>query len=132
MTGNLAEGLALFLNCSLVDRYFRQFNGHTQVNAADLRSLRYPDRATLERLGSEHGNRTLSQRDIDTIIEKEISHMAEDDNPLEARRKIEEALAVLKAMGMPRGQQNERSALTLLALLDLEAVREHGAGSTGP
>jgi len=120
MSEDLAEGLALFLNCSLVDRYFRQFNGHTQVNAADLRSLRYPDRATLERLGREHGKRTLSQRDIDTIIEKEISHMAEDDNPLEARRKIEEALAVLKAMGMPRGQQNERSALTLLALLDLK------------
>jgi len=51
MPGNLAEGLALFLNCSLVDRYFRQFNGHTQVNATDLRRLRYPDRATLERLG---------------------------------------------------------------------------------
>ncbi len=120
MAGELAEGLALFLNCSLVDRYFRQFNGHTQVNAADLRSLRYPDRATLVRLGSEHGGRTLSQHDIDTIIEKEISHMADDENPLEARRKIEEALAVLKAMGMPRGQHNERSALTLLALLDLK------------
>lgn len=120
MTGELAEGLALFLNCSLVDRYFRQFNGHTQVNAADLRALRYPDRTALERLGREHGERTLSQHDIDTIIEKEISHMAEDDNPLEARRKIEEALAVLKAIGMPRGQQNERSALTLLALLDLK------------
>ena len=36
---NLAEGLSLYLNCSLVDRFFRQFNGHTQVNAADLRSL---------------------------------------------------------------------------------------------
>ena len=120
LPGNVADGLALFLNCSLVDRYFRQFNGHTQVNAADLRSLRYPDRATLERLGKEHGGRTLSQRDIDTIIEKEIAHMAEDDNPIEAQRKVEEALAVLKALGMPRGQQNDRSALTLLALLDLK------------
>ena len=121
LPGDVAAGLALFLNCSLVDRYFRQFNGHTQVNAADLRSLRYPDRATLERLGKEHGGRTLSQRDIDTIIEKEISHMAEDDNPIDAQRKVEEALAVLKALGMPRGQQNDRSALTLLALLDLKS-----------
>ncbi len=118
--GDVAEGLALFLNSSLVDRYFRQFNGHTQVNAADLRSLRYPDRAALERLGREHGNRTLSQQDIDTIIEKEVSHMAEDDNPLEAQQKIEDALAILKALGMPRGQQNDRSALTLLALLDMK------------
>ena len=51
---NLAEGLALFLNCSLVDRYFRQFNGHTQVNATDLRWLRYPDRPTLEWLGRKY------------------------------------------------------------------------------
>ena len=120
MAGDLAEGLALFLNCSLVDRYFRQFNGHTQVNAADLRSLRYPGCATLERLGREHGKRALSQQDIDTIIERELSHMAEDDNPLDAQRKIQEALTILKALGMPRGQQNDRSSLTLLALLDLK------------
>ncbi len=33
--------------------------------------------------------------------------------------KIDEAIAVLGALGLPKGQQNERSALTLLALLDL-------------
>lgn len=33
--------------------------------------------------------------------------------------RIEEALSVLRALGFPRQQQNERSALTLLALLDL-------------
>ena len=42
--------------------------------------------------------------------------MADDDNPLDAQRKIDEALEILKALGMPRGQQNDRSALTLLAL----------------
>ena len=119
MPGNLAGGLALFLNCSLVDRYFRQFNGHTQVNATDLRRLRYPDRATLERLGGQHDALTLSQQTIDTIIEGEIAHMAQDENPLTARRKIDEAITILKGLGMPRGQQNDRSALTLLALVDL-------------
>ena len=120
MGRNLARGLALFLNSSLVDRYFRQFNGHTQVNAADLRSLHYPDRSSLERLGREHGDRKLSQRDTDGIIEEEVAHMVEDENPLEAQRKIDNALEILKALGMPRGQQNDRSALTLLALLDLK------------
>lgn len=33
--------------------------------------------------------------------------------------KTSEAIAVLKALGLPKGQQNERSALTLLALMDL-------------
>lgn len=36
------------------------------------------------------------------------------------KRRIEEAQSVLDAVGLPRAQQNERSALTLLALLDLK------------
>jgi adenine-specific DNA-methyltransferase len=39
--------------------------------------------------------------------------------PASARR-VEEALAVLIAIGIPREQQNERSALTLLALADIQ------------
>ena len=116
----LAVGLRLYLNCSLVDRFFRQFNGHTQVNATDLRSLRYPDRATLERIGRENDGRVLSQQEIDNIIEGEICHMADGGNPIDAQQKIDDALAILKALGMPRGQQNERSALTLLALVALK------------
>jgi len=34
-----------------VDDYFRRFSGHTQVNATDLRLLRYPGRRDLEELG---------------------------------------------------------------------------------
>lgn len=48
---DLALGLAAFLNTTTVDQYFRQFNGHTQVNATDLRSLRFPSRDELVRLG---------------------------------------------------------------------------------
>ncbi len=34
--------------------------------------------------------------------------------------KIDEALSILEALGMPKAQQNERSALTLLSLVDLK------------
>jgi hypothetical protein len=34
--------------------------------------------------------------------------------------KVNEAIEILKALGLPRAQQNERSGLTLLALLDLK------------
>lgn len=34
--------------------------------------------------------------------------------------KIDEAIRILKALGLPRAQQNERSGLTLLALLDVK------------
>lgn len=47
----LALGLAAYLNSSMIDEYFRQFNGHTQVNATDLRLLTYPSRETLMSLG---------------------------------------------------------------------------------
>jgi adenine-specific DNA-methyltransferase len=46
----LAKGLAAFLNSSLVDMYFRQFSGHTQVNATDLRNFHYPTLLQLEEL----------------------------------------------------------------------------------
>jgi len=47
-----ACGLSRFLNSTVADRFFRQFNGHTQVNATDLRAFRYPDVSALERLGA--------------------------------------------------------------------------------
>lgn len=47
----LAHGLATYLNTTVVDEHFRRFNGHTQVNATDLRQIRYPDRAALIELG---------------------------------------------------------------------------------
>ncbi len=46
--------------------------------------------------------------------------MAKKSAASKARLKIREALRVLKELGFPRQQVNERSALTLLALLDLK------------
>jgi adenine-specific DNA-methyltransferase len=73
----LAKGIAAYLNTSLVDQYFRQFSGHTQVNAADLRSLTYPPRETLERLGGQVSALHLNQKELDTLVEKELSHWQE-------------------------------------------------------
>jgi len=47
----LAQGLATFLNSKEVDRYVRLFSGSTQLNATDLRTLRYPSACRLEALG---------------------------------------------------------------------------------
>lgn len=116
----LAKGLALFLNSTVVDAYFRQFSGHTQVNARDLRSLRFPDRETLERLGGHVNRRMPATDEINRLIRQEIQSMSEGDDPIAIKSKVESALDVLKALKAPKGQVNERSALTLLALLDLE------------
>ncbi|HET8696569.1 MAG TPA: Eco57I restriction-modification methylase domain-containing protein, partial [Gammaproteobacteria bacterium] len=47
----LARGLVEYLNSERVDAYFRMFSGHTQVNATDLRRLRYPTLEELEEMG---------------------------------------------------------------------------------
>ena len=64
----LARGLSAFLNCSPLDAYFRQFNGHTQVNATDLRSLRYPRRSTLVALGRRVQGALPAQDNLDAIV----------------------------------------------------------------
>ncbi len=46
--------------------------------------------------------------------------MTKQANPAKSQRKIQEALQILEKLGFPRQQLNERSALTLLALLDLK------------
>lgn len=118
----LATGLAIYLNSTLVDKYFRQFNGHTQVNATDLRMLNYPDNKTLKALAKKAGGVIPEQEEIDRILEEEIKDMADSTqgDPLKAQQKTDEALSIVKALGMPRGQHNERSALTLLAILNLK------------
>ncbi|MDX2085761.1 MAG: BsuBI/PstI family type II restriction endonuclease [Candidatus Melainabacteria bacterium] len=123
LSRDMAYGLALYLNSTLLDRYFRQFNGHTQVNATDLRSFRYPDKSALERMGQQVSGQVLpEQAVIDTIVNKEIERMDTEGtrDPVTVQQKIDEALAVVKALGMPKAQHNDRSALTLLALLDLK------------
>jgi adenine-specific DNA-methyltransferase len=62
-----ARGLAHWLNSTFVDRFFRMFSGHTQVNATDLRTLRFPTRETLRRLGGTAAG-GLSQDDVDRLI----------------------------------------------------------------
>jgi len=65
----MAKGLAAFLNSSLADCYFRQFNGHTQVNASDLRSFRFPSIDQLETLGRRIGVSFPNQEGLDTIVD---------------------------------------------------------------
>ncbi len=67
---NLAKGLAAFLNSTLVDSYFRQFSGHTQVNATDLRSLRYPARDKLVMIGQRIGKTFPDQEELDRLVEE--------------------------------------------------------------
>ncbi len=123
LSPKLAKGLAAFLNSSLVDSYFRDWSGHTQVNASDLRRLRYPSQQQLERLGTKITHAFPDQDELDHRLEEDFLDMPslkKMPDPIRAKKRIQQALSILKDLGLPRQQQNERSALTLLALLDLK------------
>lgn len=125
---NLAIGLATYLNSTFVDRCFRQFSGHTQVNATDLRKLRYPEAASLEALGASLES-VLAGKPADVALRhhcKELRQVSETDL---VQARIEEGLKILCDLGMPREQQNERSALTLLALVGVKPTGSWAAAS---
>jgi adenine-specific DNA-methyltransferase len=70
----LAYGLAVFLNTTAVDENFRCFNGHTQINATDLKLMKYPSRDTLIMLGEwamqqEEFSQSIIDAKLETLIE---------------------------------------------------------------
>jgi adenine-specific DNA-methyltransferase len=67
LDGETARGLTVWMNSTLVDRFFRTFSGHTQVNATDLRSMRFPPRDALRQLG-EYTGTLSSQADVDELV----------------------------------------------------------------
>lgn len=68
LDAGIAAGLTCFLNSSEVDNYFRIFSGHTQVNATDLRNMRFPSTETLISLGKKF-RPSMMQSKIDAIVE---------------------------------------------------------------
>jgi adenine-specific DNA-methyltransferase len=69
LSEDVARGIAVYLNATAVDQYFRRFNGHTQVNATDLRTMRYPSREALITLGKwAKKNPQPSQKAIDARV----------------------------------------------------------------
>jgi len=70
MNEDIAKGLATFLNSTVLDEHFRVFSGHTQVNATDLRNMRYPSCVQLQLLGQRARNQPNDQANIDRLIEE--------------------------------------------------------------
>jgi adenine-specific DNA-methyltransferase len=69
----LAKGLWAYLNSSVLDLYFRQFNGHTQVNATDLRNVRFPAARQLRAIGNQIGDSGPGQDEVNQIVARELT-----------------------------------------------------------
>lgn len=74
----IAVGLCAYLNCTLVDDYVRSFSGHTQINATDLRQLRYPAAEDLAALGAALIDRPWpEQRHLDALVAEYVPRVVE-------------------------------------------------------
>lgn len=119
-----AGGLAAYLNSRLVEQFFRQYSGNTQVSAAELRDLPLPPLAKLTAIG-----RRIMEADsvsrvamMNTAVAEELElppGLWADDPSGGHMTKIEEAKDLLRSLGLPPQQRNEIAALTLLALANL-------------
>jgi adenine-specific DNA-methyltransferase len=49
-------GLTALFNSALLDRYFRAISGNTQVNATEIRTMRFPDLEAVGRIGRQVKN----------------------------------------------------------------------------
>ena len=52
-----------------------------------------------------------SQDQVDDLVEEELFRDQSGDDPVKITKKVQDALAVLRALGFPRQQINERSKL---------------------
>ena len=70
---DISYGLICWLNSTYIDRNFRLFSGHTQVNATDLRNIPYPNLQKLTELGkrlqqSNQWNQPLFDSLVENIV----------------------------------------------------------------
>lgn len=61
---DLAIGLCLWLNSTLVDRYFRTFSGHTQANATDIRLINCPSVSSLKKAGNQYSKTQMPPQSL--------------------------------------------------------------------
>jgi adenine-specific DNA-methyltransferase len=80
-----AFGIAALLNTGLIDNYFRSLNGHTQVNATEIRNLPLPDLSVIKKIGEVVSKAKDLQANLDEMIGSQLKIDAEIIKNIEER-----------------------------------------------
>ena len=85
MTQHETIGLAVLLNSSLIDRYFRICNGNTQVGATEIRAIPLPPLDIIVQLGKSFGRRMRREvhEQIDALVWKAVKPFCKNRKLLE-------------------------------------------------
>lgn len=64
-----AYGLSAIFNSSFMDKYFRCISGNTQVNATEIRVMKFPERSQVKKIGKQVQNlKNYDTAEIDLIV----------------------------------------------------------------
>jgi adenine-specific DNA-methyltransferase len=80
-----AFGIAALLNTGLIDNYFRSLNGHTQVNATEIRNVPLPDLSVIKKIGEIVSKAKDLPANLDEMIGSQLGIDAEIIKHLEER-----------------------------------------------
>lgn len=134
-----AFGITAILNSSFYDIFFRTCDGTTQVNANEIKNTPFPDKDTILNIGNfflKENNGIFIDSKIDEIVKRSIlkNNLRQNQINNNTERdmgdgsltmgKTEETIGILNKLGLPKAQQNDRSARTILALLNLKESSE--------
>jgi len=72
-----AFGIAALLNTGLIDNYFRSLNGHTQVNATEIRNVPLPDLSVIKKIGEIVSKAKDLPANLDEMIGSQLGIDAE-------------------------------------------------------
>jgi len=72
-----AFGIAALLNTGLIDNYFRSLNGHTQVNATEIRNVPLPDLSVIRKIGELVSRAKDLPANLDEVIGSQLGIDAE-------------------------------------------------------